>query len=116
MTARKRIRPGEPVPVSFTARERKLIVELNFAEGPLFDQLERTPPQGAAEFLASLDDIEELQGYVAAEANHSKNRKLQLELDHLCARLQEILDSYEETDEPVARIIAFPETRRPKLR
>jgi hypothetical protein len=46
----------------------------------------------------SLDDIEEVQGYVAAEANHTKNKKLQRELDRLFDKLQVYLDSYDDQD------------------
>ena len=36
----------------------------------------------------SLDEIEEIQGYVAAEANHTKNATLRKELDRLFGKLQ----------------------------
>jgi hypothetical protein len=46
-----------------------------------------------------LGDIEEIQGYVAFEANHTKNLKLQKELDRLFAKLQVFLNSYDDQDE-----------------
>ncbi len=43
--------------------------------------------------------LDELGGFVAAEANHTKDKKLRKELDHLFDRIQTTLDSY--TDEPI---------------
>jgi hypothetical protein len=34
-----------------------------------------------------LDDLDDLAGYVAAEANHAKNKKLQKELQRLFSRI-----------------------------
>ena len=44
----------------------------------------------------SLDDIEEIQGYIAAEANHTKSRKLQKDLDRLFNKFQVYLDTYDD--------------------
>jgi hypothetical protein len=47
----------------------------------------------------SLDDIEEIQGYIAAEANHTKSRKLQKNLDRLFSKFQVYLDTYDDQSE-----------------
>ncbi|MCK6556649.1 hypothetical protein L6Q96_19045 [Candidatus Binatia bacterium] len=47
-------------------------------------------------FPFSLDDIEELQGAVAAEANHATNRTLRDRLDRIFERLQEVLNTYDD--------------------
>src|SRR5947199_120909 len=47
----------------------------------------------------SLDDIEEIQGYVAAEANHTKNAKLRNRLDKLFDKFQKLLDEYDDQHE-----------------
>ena len=39
-----------------------------------------------------------LHGYVAAEANHCDERKLEGELDRICDRIQEIRDRYTDQD------------------
>ena len=44
----------------------------------------------------TLDNIDDLMGYVAAAANHSKTKKLRKELDRLFDKLQGYLDRYEE--------------------
>jgi len=46
----------------------------------------------------TLDELDELAGYVAAEANHAKVKKLKKELRGLYARIAAVLESY--TDEP----------------
>ncbi len=44
----------------------------------------------------TLDDLEEIIGYIAAEANHTDDMKLQKELDHLCERLQTTMELYDD--------------------
>ena len=46
----------------------------------------------------TLDDLDELAGYVAAEANHAKVKKLETELRRLYSRIADALESY--TEEP----------------
>jgi hypothetical protein len=47
----------------------------------------------------SLDEIEEIQGYVAADANHAGSSKLERELDRLFDRLQALLDEHDDQTE-----------------
>ncbi len=47
----------------------------------------------------SLDEIEDIQGYAAAEANHTKNSKRRNELDRLFDKLQEYLETYDDQSE-----------------
>ena len=44
----------------------------------------------------SLDDIEDLQGHVAAEANHTRDAKLRNRLDKIFLKLQGFLDGYDD--------------------
>jgi len=44
----------------------------------------------------SLDDIEDLQGDVAAEANHTSNAKIRNRLDKIFLKLQGLLDRYDD--------------------
>ena len=48
--------------------------------------------------LFNLDDLDELAGYVAAEANHARVKKLEKELRQLYSRIADTLESH--TDEP----------------
>jgi hypothetical protein len=95
---RKRVRPDERVPLELNDRERQLIVEHSFADDDLTGRLRVVPkPNEPPVYRFTLDDWEELAGYVAAEANHAKDKKLRKEWDKLYARLAAVLESY--TDE-----------------
>jgi hypothetical protein len=97
----KKIEPDQPIEVLFTPRERDLILEHTFADGELTDRLRVVEVKGA-KFMAkyTLDDLDVLLGYIAAEANHTPNKKLQKELDALFARLQHEIQSYDDGQWP----------------
>lgn len=96
---RIRIKSDEKVPLELNERERELILEHTFADDELTNRLRLVPKKGAPPiFRFTLDDLDELGGFVAAEANHTKDKKLRKELDRLFDRIQTTLDSY--TDEP----------------
>ena len=98
---RKRISPTDRVSLELTDRQRALIVEHTFAPDYLTDSIrpgplavgDKSPP-----VAFTLDEWEELHGYVAAEANHCNERKLERELYRICDRVQEILDTYSDQD------------------
>ena len=46
----------------------------------------------------SPQDLEELLGFIAAEANHTKNKVLEADLDSLYDKLEEILEEYADTE------------------
>jgi len=62
---------GEKLPVLFTQKEKVML---------------------------SLDDIEDLMGYVAAEANHTDDKKLQNTLDKIFNRLNDYLSKYDDQE------------------
>lgn len=97
---RKRIRPDEKVPVELNDRERGLILNHSLADPELTDRLRVVPtPDEPPMYHFTLDDLDELAGYVAAEANHAKDKKLQKEWDRLYARLADVLESYTDGDD-----------------
>lgn len=92
--SRQTIPAGTKLPVTLTLRERDLIRDTtgcdpDFAKGAVVDGT-------GIRMELSLDDIEEIQGYVAAAANHTKNSKLRKELDRLFGNLQVFLDTYDD--------------------
>lgn len=96
---RKRIRPDEKVPVELNDRERELILKHSLADEELTGRLRLAPkPNEPPICHFTLDELDELVGYVAAEANHAKDKKLQKEWDRLYARLAEVLDAYTDED------------------
>ena len=96
-TTRKRIPSGAKLPVMLTMRERDIIRDETFCN-PDFAKCAAVEGLGIRMEL-SLDEIEEIQGYVAAEANHAKNAKRRKELDRLFGKLQEFLDTYDDQSE-----------------
>ena len=97
MSNRKRIAHKEPLEVVLSARDAELIDKHTFADLNYVERLKKTP--GSDNRLSgkfTLDELDDLLGYIAAEANHTKSRKLEKELDALYDRLQNLVDSYEE--------------------
>jgi hypothetical protein len=95
---RKQIAVGDKVPLELTDRERDMIMKHTFAGNNLTDRLRIVPSPGRRpSYRFTLDDLDELAGYVAAEANHAKVKKLEKELRRLYGRIAEVLESY--TDE-----------------
>jgi hypothetical protein len=94
---RKSIPYGTKLPVKLTLSERDLICDETFCD-PKYVQLAVVVGKGIQVDL-SLDDIEDLQGYVAAAANHTENSKLEQELDRLSDKLQVYLDTYDDQDD-----------------
>ena len=93
---KKKIPYGRKVRVKLTIKERDLILNETFYD---LDLLKLGIVEGKhAVFYLSLDDIENIQGYVAAEANHIEDMKLQRELDRLFDKFQKLLDSYDEQE------------------
>jgi hypothetical protein len=92
---RKQMAVGEKVPLELTERERDLIMKHTFAGSDLTDRLRVVPGPGRrSSYRFTLDDLDELAGYVAAEANHAKVKKLEKELRRLYDRIADILESY----------------------
>jgi len=85
------------LPVTLTLRERDIIRDETLCD-PDFARLAVIDGKSMKVDL-SLDDIEDIQGYIAAEANHTENKKLQKELDRLFHKLQVFLDTYDDQHE-----------------
>lgn len=97
---RQPVRPGEKVVLKLSARERELILEHTLADDELTAALRGMPASSKASvYFFTLDDLEELMGYVAGEASHAKDKKLQKELDRLFERMEDVLQSYTDADD-----------------
>ena len=92
---RRKIKFGEKVSIKFTLDERDLILNNTLAWGYLIDPLKIAPmDKNKINALYSIDDLKELNGYIAAESNHCEDFKLQKKLDKLFERLSKIEQSY----------------------
>jgi hypothetical protein len=97
---RKPVLPGQKVPLTLSHREHELILNHTLADEELTAPLRAVPISNKASVYSfTLDDLEELVGYVAAEANHAKDKKLQKELDRLFARMETVPESYTDEDD-----------------
>jgi hypothetical protein len=94
---RKKIRQGQKVEIRFSPRERVLVLEHTFAGPELTTALRRAQLESDQYMIRyTLNDLDELLGFVAAEANHSTDKKLRKELDALYVRVRREMESYDD--------------------
>jgi len=93
---RKSISHGTKLPISFSGQELEDIRACSMV-GDEFGQYAVVEGKRLRLDL-SLDDIEEIQGYVAAEANHTRDAKQRQRLDKLFDKFQNFLDRYDDQE------------------
>lgn len=106
---KKYIQPGEKVALRLTAPERMLVLEcVNFLDDNCLLVIAGTP--ASKPVMMTLDEIDDLSGYIAAEANHCADKKRQKKLDTVFEKAQGLLDRY--TDEvPAPQTLSMAEAR-----
>ncbi len=93
------LKSGGTVLLELNQRERDLVIAHSLADESLTNRLQITQPPGQRpKFQFTLDELDELAGNLAAEANHSKNKVLQEQLDQLCDRIEGFLTRYTHRD------------------
>jgi hypothetical protein len=96
---RERIRPDDRVSLELSDRERELLLKA-FDHEELTSRVRGLPqPDESPTDTFTLDELDELAGHVAAEANHTKDRKLGKELKRLFERIATRLDSFTDEDD-----------------
>jgi len=94
---RKKIRQGQTIEVRFSPRERVLVLEHTFTGPDLTTTLRRAQLESGRYVVRyTLNDLDELLGFVAAEANHSTDKKLRRELDALYVKVRREVESYDD--------------------
>ena len=68
------------------------------------------PRPTGAPVLLTLDDLEDLGGYVAAEANHTTDKKLRKKLDAIFSKIQDLLETHADEESPKSLKIKKRET------
>ena len=96
MKQRKKISESTRVPVKLSARERILILEHTFAGDEILASVRSLPAVGKHAAKYTLYDIEELQGFIAAEANHTADKPLARSLTALHEVLQREMEKYDD--------------------
>ena len=93
---RKKIQPDEKITVRMTLRDRELLLEYTLGDP---ESAERLRPDSAGKGLVgeySLDDLEDILGYIAAEANHTDDKQRGRELHALYDRLLRTQRSFDD--------------------
>jgi hypothetical protein len=107
MPTAKHIAPGAKVGLKLTAAQRKVIVDdLTCLDARYVQVIKDTPAGQPVQF--TLDDWDDLGGYVAAEANHAEDKRLGKKLDAIFDKVQNILDTYTEEEPPKTSKTANP--------
>ena len=79
----------QPIRVRLTEAERDLLLSLLTIELSVQKLLQEAEVNdGVVEITLTPEDLDDLIGSVAFEANHTDDRKLQDQLDELCAKLE----------------------------
>lgn len=95
----KYVPPDEPVGLQLTAAERNLLCEdVTFLDDEYVDAIQQTPAGQPVKL--TLSDWDDLGGYVAAEANHTEDKKSGERLDALFDKIQTLLDTYTNEEPP----------------
>ncbi len=92
---RKKIAPNTKIEIRLSARDRELISEHTFADPEFIECIREVPGKSYLIAPYTLDDLDDVLGFIAAEANHTENRIIQNELEKLYDRLCEIEDAYD---------------------
>jgi hypothetical protein len=111
MPSKKLIRVDEKLPLDLTADERAIVLgELICLDQEVEDVVSNTP--AGQPVMLTLDDLDDLIGHVAAEANHCGNKRKVKKLDGIAEKIQELLDTF--TDEEPPKTVNIEEARRAK--
>jgi hypothetical protein len=93
---RRKIHPQEKITVRMTAADRGLLLEHTFADPEYANRLQAGPGEVELVGQYSLDDLEDILGYIAAEANHTKDKRVERALNKLHERLYRVQRSYDD--------------------
>ena len=112
---RKQIKPGTPIPFPLTKAERDLIVERTFVDPEVEERLRHAARSGPELVVnLTLDDVDDLAGHVAAEANHCRERRVRGLLEGVYDRLAKLEAEYTDEEMP-ARFDVKPQTTGPRF-
>lgn len=93
---RRAIQPDEKITIRITEGERALMLEHTFGDPEYAERLRPAAKGNGFVGEYTLDELEDILGYVAAEANHTEDRKVQRDLDAMFERLHDIQRSYDD--------------------
>lgn len=110
---RKQIRPDTRLGFILSTGERDVIVERTFIDSEMEQWLRDAPTSWSNVKVAlTLDDVEDLAGHIAAEANHCEDKRVRRSLDAVYDRLSK-LEAAHTDEEPVSGAPIRPEKPAP---
>ncbi len=112
MPARKHVRPDEKLPLKLTASERKRVLDRLTCLGLEIEQIVRHMATGQPVWM-TLDDLDDIGGGVAAEANQCKDKSRARKLDAIFEKIQALLDKF--TDEAPPKTVKIADAGKEKL-
>ncbi len=96
------IEPGQKLELDLTPAERKAILDHLTLLPPEYEvMLKKIHPEQP--LLLTLDEVEDFSGYVAAESNHTKDRKLRAILDAAYKKMGTLLDTFTDQETPAKK-------------
>src|SRR5512144_506913 len=111
MTRKKTIEKDEQVGLRLSLAERKLILEEPIhIHDDLAEPIRSTPTN--APVMLTLDDLDDLAGYIAAEANHTTDKTLRKKLDAIFSKIQDLLEMHSDQEPP--RSLKIEDAQREK--
>lgn len=111
MTRKKTIEKDEQVGLRLSLAERKLILEEPIhIHDKLAEPIRSTPTN--APVMLTLDDLDDLAGYIAAEANHTTDKTLRKKLDAIFSKIQDLLEMHSDQEPP--RSLKIEDAQREK--
>ena len=94
---KKVVSENEKVPLRLSEEQIQLIREHTFADSELLNafNIAEVVSKTKRQAMYTLYDLEDLEGHVAAAANHCEDRKLQGKLDTIFLTIQRVQDKYD---------------------
>jgi hypothetical protein len=99
---RTHIRARQKLELALTTRERRAILDHILCLPPEYATLLRKTPADTP-LLLTLDDLDDFSGYVAAESNHTPDKRLRTILDSAFRKMTALLDAFTDEGPPVTR-------------
>ena len=109
--SKKHFQSDDKIGLKLTQAERSLLLEgLTLLPSKFEEAVKGTPAKEPV--LLTLDDLDELGAFIAAEANHTQDKKKGKKLDAIFQKIQKVLDTH--TDEEPPRTISFDDATKSK--